>query len=168
MGPCHAFCRPELTLSHLKYCPHLSATRIMRRRFLPSSLGLMLLGCGGKKIAQAARTLRTKSETGPFSCAESSPALTCQISLQMSHNTFWLSYRPCAAPYCPGHAHLAQKILRRDPSPVLSPCQSSSVHREPWLSYNACVLLVQCMKLPLLLTSSGSVTLGELRGLMKK
>ena len=47
-------------------CLYLSATRIMRRRFLPSSLGLMLLGCGGKKMAQAARTLRTKSVTGPF------------------------------------------------------------------------------------------------------
>ena len=60
---------------------YLSATRIMRRRFLPSSLGLMLLGCGGKKMAQAARTLRTKSVTGPcapaVSWAASLPPLTC-------------------------------------------------------------------------------------------
>ena len=58
---------------------YLSATRIMRRRFLPSSFGLMDLAWGGKKIAQAAFTLRTKSETGPFvldACADSPPPLT--------------------------------------------------------------------------------------------
>ena len=58
---------------------HLSATRIMRRRFLPSSFGLMDLACGGKKMAQAAFTLRTKSDTGPFvldACADSPAPLT--------------------------------------------------------------------------------------------
>ena len=58
---------------------HPACCRIMRRRFLPSSFGLMDLAWGGKKIAQAAFTLRTKSETGPFvldACADSPPPLT--------------------------------------------------------------------------------------------
>lgn len=53
----------------------------MRRRFLPSSLGLMAFGCEGKKIAHAAFTFRTKSVTGPDgpdACADSPPPLTCK------------------------------------------------------------------------------------------
>ena len=46
-------------------CAHLSATRIMRSRFLPSSLGLTLLVCGGKKICHAARSFRAKSASPP-------------------------------------------------------------------------------------------------------
>lgn len=64
---------------------HLSATRIMRSRFFPSSLGLMLLASGGKKIAQAALTFRTKSVMGPLAaaveaCDGSLPPLACHNS----------------------------------------------------------------------------------------
>lgn len=81
IGCAHIVCgRRSLTsLWSADVLPHLSATRIMRRRFLPSSFGLMDLAWGGKKIAQAAFTLRTKSETGPFvldACADSPPPLT--------------------------------------------------------------------------------------------
>lgn len=41
-----------------------SATRIMRRRLRPSSLGVRLRGCGGKKMEYAALHLRTKSDSG--------------------------------------------------------------------------------------------------------
>ena len=43
---------------------HLSATRIIRSRFLPSSLGLVLAGCAGKKMRQAALSLRHKVVDG--------------------------------------------------------------------------------------------------------
>ena len=45
----------------------LSATRIMRSRFLPSSLGVVTAGGGGKKICHAARSLREKSTSGATS-----------------------------------------------------------------------------------------------------
>ena len=39
----------------------------MRRRFLPSSLGVVTAGGGGKKICHAARSLREKSTSGATS-----------------------------------------------------------------------------------------------------
>ena len=63
---------------------HLSATRIIRSRFLPSSLGLVLAGCAGKKMRQAALSLRTKSLMGaaadeslPAAGEEAAPGLSC-------------------------------------------------------------------------------------------
>lgn len=55
--------KEEVTLEKAR----LSATRIMRSRFLPSSLGVVTAGGGGKKICHAARSLREKSTSGATS-----------------------------------------------------------------------------------------------------
>ena len=65
-------------MSEGERCAHLSATRIMRSRFLPSSLGLTPAGSEGKKMRQAARSLRTKSLSGGPSFSAAPPDRTCK------------------------------------------------------------------------------------------
>ena len=57
-----------ISVKQLVFIAQRSATRIMRRRLRPSSLGVRLFGCGGKKMQYAALHLRTKSESGKFAC----------------------------------------------------------------------------------------------------
>ena len=55
---------------------HLSATRIMRSLFFPSSLGLTEGDCIGKKICHAALSFLMNSPIGCFSLS-GPPPLTC-------------------------------------------------------------------------------------------